>query len=212
MDRDMPANDRKFYWNPERIDDLLDNYAYVQNDRRTKAYMGWVSPDEFLRATTPRAERARLEAEAKPLDLHRLHAERQEMFLHGRIDRENEFFELHGHEGRHRMVALRNAGYERVPVTFYVYSGHCAEDVQGLMVLPQRYEHAASERGFLMGRMTPISWAKVDELRRTFSQPEPGIELVAHKDTAAVLSAAQRARQEVDELTRLQSGARPALG
>jgi hypothetical protein len=167
-----PTDDRRLAWAPARLNDFLSKYGYTNNNDRTKAYAAWVKPQDFLAATTPPAEKARVMAEAKPLNLIRLIAETQEMFLQGEIDTSTGSFRLDGHEGRHRMVALAKAGVEQVAVTFYLKHGQDAKPLEGLYVSPQTWSHASAERGFFVGQLIPISWAHRDALAKEFfTQP-----------------------------------------
>jgi hypothetical protein len=156
-------------WTPKRIDGLLNAYAYTQGDgSRTKAYAAWVSPADFLAATTPSDERGRLEGEREPLDTAQLAEQRQEVYLLGDIDRERGWFRIKGHEGRHRMMALRDAGVTSVPVVFNTNEGHDAEPMTGMFAVAQQWVDKRAERGFLIGRMVPVSHKHVAELNERF--------------------------------------------
>ena len=104
------SKDEKTLWfSPERINRLMREYA-ASNPDYSKAYATFISPSDFLSLTT--TNEARIVSEATPLDLKSLRDETQEIFL--RFDEETG--EITGHEGRHRMVALRNAGIEQVAI------------------------------------------------------------------------------------------------
>lgn len=164
---------KKLHWPESRLENLFDSYAYLNNDNKTKAYAAWINPEDFLRATTPLAERASLELEARPLNIPKLNIEVQEIYLKGDLDHERGHFVVTGHEGRHRMMALRNAGYDRVPVSLYMGRGFESSPVSGLYATPQRHNHDTAERGFLIGKMIPISWAHRDELKALFFDASP---------------------------------------
>lgn len=165
---------KKLPWPEHRMERLFDCYAYLNNDLKTKAYAAWVNPSDFLAATTPIGSRNRIESEARPLNRPSLDAEDQEIFLRGRIDLDKRMFVLDGHEGRHRMVALRNAGFDRVAITVCMGQGQEAETLSGLFVPPQRWsEDHHAENGFLLGRMTPISWSHRSALKDEFFAPAP---------------------------------------
>jgi hypothetical protein len=109
-------------YTPERVDQLLGRYAYTQNDAEndTKAYVARVSPKDFLNATTTRDGMERIREESTPLDTDRLMKESQPIMLlvqQGKVGN-TDVWEITGHEGRHRMMALADAGYDSVPVVF----------------------------------------------------------------------------------------------
>ena len=88
------------------------NYSDYSKDY-AKAYVAYISPDEFISLTTPMPER--IEAEA--LDRYKSLNE-DSLKESGNIFLIADFKsgEVEGHEGRHRMVLLKNAGIERVAI------------------------------------------------------------------------------------------------
>jgi ribosomal protein S18 acetylase RimI-like enzyme len=183
--KDITRSRDRAAWDGDRIDQLMSKYAYTQDDNRTKAYAGWVSPKDFLAATTPAAERARLESEATPLDAAELKKQSQEIFLEGKIEDDSPMrgsFKVTGHEGRHRMMALAKAGVERVPVVYYVGTTDDAKPLTSLFATPQRWAHDKAEQGFLTGTLTPISWAHRAELKEKFMRPDASVKFSAERE------------------------------
>ena len=161
--------DTSISWDSERLDRLMSQYAYPSNDKKTKAFAAWVSPQDFLAATTPQGYAAVLEGEAKDLDAQELKRQVQEIYLEGKIGHGK--FVVTGHEGRHRMVALARAGVKRVPVVFYT-EGSATENatkIDELRATPQKWAETSAERGFRVENLTPISWAYFDELSSEFA-------------------------------------------
>ena len=154
----------------ERIDRLMSQYAYTMDDKKTKAYIGWVKPDDFLAATTPVEQRKRLEYEAEPLDQEKMRRQTQELRLDGEI--EDGAFNTLGHEGRHRMMALRNAGVDRVPVTFYLYNGAKRDPIDSIPIRAQSWGRQANaikaESGFVGINLTPINYENLDKIKSEF--------------------------------------------
>lgn len=162
-------------WSDKRIDDLLGRYAYPADPRRTRAYAAKISPGEFLDATTPAKDRAQLEAESVELDADRLAGEKQPIFLEVEPGSEEGTYRVVGHEGRHRMVALRNAGIDSVPVAI-VMRGESIEDAQTIeepYFGPQTWsaDGSRARRGFEAKEMMPISYANADEIRESYGRP-----------------------------------------
>ena len=156
-------------WTDGRIDGLLRTHAYTMDDGRSKAYAGFVAPEDFLRATTPADSVDRLESEKRPLSVKELADEDQPIFLLGEPQKDGTW-KTTGHEGRHRMMALRDAGVRRVPVVFDVGYGLTREPIERLYVTPQRWSGAGSAQGgFLVKGLVPISYRYASELRDTFA-------------------------------------------
>jgi predicted ABC-type ATPase len=95
-------------WTPERLDREIHIYEYSFNDK-TKGAVAWVNPEKFLNATS-NDRGAYIKKETAPLDEKRLADQEQSPFLTIRGNK------IIGHEGRHRMAALAEAGYTSVPV------------------------------------------------------------------------------------------------
>lgn len=162
-------------WSDDRIADLLGRYAYPASPARTNAYAATISPGAFLDATTPASERAALEAESTQLDTDQLAGERQPIMLEVEAESDDGEYRVVGHEGRHRMVALRNAGISSVPVVIVVRDGPIddAQMVDNPYFSPQvwKSEGVRAKRGFEVRSMTPVSHAYADAIRDDFGRP-----------------------------------------
>lgn len=161
----------KMHWPIDHLDRLLEKYAYTMDDHRTKGYVAWVSPQDFLAATTPAKEMARIQSQTTPLNRVRLNYETQEICLEGKIHSSLSMFMTSGHEGRHRMAALHNAGFDRVPVVFYVHHGHHGEKLNNHLIAAQQWEHASAQSGFRVQQLIPISWAHRKDIQNEFFSP-----------------------------------------
>jgi hypothetical protein len=162
--------DKQLYLSKERMDRLLKEYAYTNDDSRTKAFVAYVSPKDFLAATTTKEFLKRIEKEATPLNIKAMADETQPITLYGTL--KGDTFEIDSHEGRHRMVALRNDGVTKVPVVFNIGQGKSLEFMDKLSIKGQDFE---SEKGsdFNISHATPISYdyAENGGLRHEY-QPE----------------------------------------
>ena len=99
-------------WTSERMSDLIDRYG-ATNPRYTQAYATWISPADFVKATTfNQARRNQIYDEAGNLNIDALSRETQTPYLS--VDYET--MRIVGHEGRHRMAVLAKAGVKRVAV------------------------------------------------------------------------------------------------
>ena len=101
-------------YTPERIDSIFKYYSVSGRPTTAKAYIAYINPIDFVNATTTKDMRKTLEKEVTKLDPKKLAEEYQEIYLD--IDLINGKAVIKQHEGRHRMLALANAGIEQVPV------------------------------------------------------------------------------------------------
>jgi hypothetical protein len=163
---------------PKRIKTILRTYAYDNRDgeeNMTKAYVGYVSPEDFLKATTESPEKLKeleTDGRTKPLNTEELAGEIQDIFL--QLD---EDFNLIGHEGRHRMIAFRNAGVKQVPVVFTFYRGEERFERQDQRIPPQRFSGdlvvppVTGQKGFYAD-LVPLNYANKDRIIERFGQTE----------------------------------------
>ena len=111
-------------WTPERISTLYSLYSVPDRafDRDyAKAYATRMSPGDFLSLTAGDREQAYIEMDTASrygaLNEEGLRSDRHGIYLV--VDMETG--EVVGHEGRHRMTMLRDAGIESVPVVIQPY-------------------------------------------------------------------------------------------
>ena len=182
---------------PLRLDTILDEYGYVMRPNESalgKGYIGYVSPDDFLKATTISPDDlARIEKESKTLDQEKL----ANAYPGIRLDLDKDF-KLLGHEGRHRMVALRNAGIKKVPVIFSFSQGEERTDVSRVYIPPQKfYSDMFGQAGFYASNLVPINYDNKDRLAKEFGAKEGQVAFVKRDDLAAnykATGAEQRAK------------------
>lgn len=143
------------------------------------SYIAWIDPMDFLHATTDTsAYRDRIRREAGELRLDELKANSEPIYL---IVNEKKG-EITGHEGRHRMTALMDAGYERVAVIVRVtdrnnlidvhgdkYNGKLLWPRQGWRVKGQQFTTLRGA-GFTLHNLLPLSERYADAARALFSE------------------------------------------
>lgn len=120
LDKGLSVKTQRARYTEERIDDILETYG-SNSEKYAQAYITSMSPRTFLKLTLSDEKRSEWERAEKegtrtdeifPLDTEQLKNESQTPFL--KID--SETGEVLSHEGRHRMLAMYNAGIRNVPV------------------------------------------------------------------------------------------------
>lgn len=120
LDKGLSVKTQRARYTEERIDDILETYG-SNSEKYAQAYITSMSPRTFLKLTLSDEKRSEWERAEKegtrtdeifPLDTEQLKKESQTPFL--KIDSESG--EVLSHEGRHRMLAMYNAGIRNVPV------------------------------------------------------------------------------------------------
>jgi hypothetical protein len=159
-------------WSDARINNLLSTWAYINDENDTKAYAGFVDPQEFLAATSPEKYRLEvLEKENKTLDKEALAGENQPIFLLVERDMlgKKDTAYIIGHEGRHRMMALRDAGIRQVPVVFINgYTGQRMSDTKPIDSVTLTPREDEGEVGFTAYNLTPLSFGNREQIKQIF--------------------------------------------
>jgi hypothetical protein len=167
--KDMRFSLKKVRYSPDRFDKLWSQSMYTQSDadNKTKGYLAFVNPMEFVRATASPDTLERLRQEQEPLDVERIKAYDQVPFL--TVSEKNGNWKITGHEGRHRMLALYDDGYREVPVYIHLR----AEDAQSIPVkaLTAQYDDALSSV-LMVAEVEPLSYANKNRALEKFTRME----------------------------------------
>ena len=104
-------------WTKERLDKLIDRNTSSDNPNRVRAYAAYINPHDFVAATTSTArERGTIRMQMRDYDyLGNLADISETPYL--RINPST--MEIVGHEGRHRMWAMSDAGITEAAVVIY---------------------------------------------------------------------------------------------
>ena len=104
-------------WTKERLDELIDRNTSSNNPNRVEAYAAYINPHDFVAATTSTArERGTIRMQMRDYDyLGNLANISETPYL--RINPST--MEIVGHEGRHRMWAMSDAGITEAAVVIY---------------------------------------------------------------------------------------------
>jgi hypothetical protein len=164
----MSANAGQAGWTERRIKRLINEFGYI--DGRTYGIAAFVNPADFVRATTPNQKAVEyIREEAGPLDLTQLSEETQTPFL----DIDMEKGAIIGHEGRHRMQAMADAGIARAAVVIWARDRYGSKQpaqydpVDAMTVSGQRF---AGGRGqyLSLSNLVPIEYRQEKRLLDEF--------------------------------------------
>lgn len=159
------------------VDTYLRDYAAPSSPNYAQAYIVHMSPRQFLDLTTSRTGRVSIERDATDLDLEQLADATRFQPFQLRIDHETG--EVTGHEGRHRMEALRRSNVYNVPVLLFDSSNkNSKEAMDSLTLTGQDFGSTRSLARTTVHDVLPLNYANRDEIIRRFAT-QPADERIA---------------------------------
>lgn len=167
--KDMRYSLKKVRYSNDRFNALWDESMYTQNDaeNKTKGYLAFVDPMDFVKATSSPKTFERLLQEKEPLDIERLTAYKGIPYLS--VSEKDGEWKITGHEGRHRLLALHDAGYREVPVYIHLRS----EDAKSIPVKVLKAEVPDAMSSILMAaEVEPLSYANKQKAMEKFTELE----------------------------------------
>ena len=165
--KDIRYSLKSVRYSPERFDRLYNESMYTQSsaEKKTKGYLAFVDPMDFVKATASPQTLDRLRKEQEPLDLEKMRGQDQVPYLS--VDKRNGEWKITGHEGRHRMLALNDAGYRRVPI-YIDMKTEVAEPIAHKFINAQ-YDDSVSS--FLLATVIePLSYDNRESAREKFTR------------------------------------------
>ena len=160
-DRDIEVYDRTAILKETTIDKYLRDYASKTSPNYAQAYITYMSPDRFLKMTT--SYRDNIEAQSKEFNYDEF--TEATLFQPIQLIIDSETGEVNGHEGRHRMVALSNAGVYNVPVLMFDYSNKTNKENISEMVLHGQFNSYLTTR---VQDVIPFSYSNREEIIKKF--------------------------------------------
>jgi hypothetical protein len=186
--KDVRYSLKSVRYSPERFERLYNESMYTQSsaEKKTKGYLAFVDPMDFVKATASPETLVQLREEQEPLDIERLKNQSQPLYLS--VAERNGEWKITGHEGRHRMLALHEAGYRNVPIYIDMRS-ESAEPIAHKFINAQ-YDDSVSS--FLLATVIePLSYDNRESAREKFTRMGGS---AATKYSLPTLSAATMAR------------------
>lgn len=174
------------------VDKYLQDYAAPSSPNYAQAYIVHMSPRQFLDLTTSITGRAAVEREATDLDLDQLaNATRFQPF---QLRINHETGEVYGHEGRHRMEALRRNNVYAVPVLLFDSSNKSSKEfMDSLTLTGQDFGSTRSLAMTTVHGVLPLSYANRDEIIKRFAT-QPTDERIAENYGKETVRYSLRAR------------------
>lgn len=153
----------------DRIDAAIKEYGAKFSTNYSKAYMTYISPEDFLSLTT--SDTGKIVNESRKLNVAELQDERQTPF----IDFDQQTGAVTGHEGRHRMAALKNAGVEKVAILVKPNGSEGRYDrktLNNLTVTGQDFGFAKATGTVTLSNLIPVNESHRQELIDTYGESE----------------------------------------
>jgi hypothetical protein len=167
---EQPGKQASAEWSDKRIKDYLREYGYSMDSSKTKGLAVSMTPDEFLDlTTTDQKHKAEIIKEAGNLDLERLRREPTPIFLS--VEETPNGLQVIGHEGRHRMAALKAAGITDAPVVLGFYKGEQRQPQDLVKLYPEDFGQGRNNRKMQFAfNAIPISYDYADKLPGLMSE------------------------------------------
>lgn len=184
-----------------RMERELNYSSSVSSPDYARSYITWVNPTNFIYATTTNEQmRTRLKEEAGELNVEKLQDEAQPIFLV--VDFETG--KIVGHEGRHRMLALRNKGVDNVAVIIDARNDdrYNTKPIQILAAKGQDFGKNQRGTDFYLHNLLPLSQRYADTARELFTnKPKSGVQYSVSPETdTEYMSAVERGDTETAQL------------
>ncbi|MCQ2770604.1 MAG: hypothetical protein MJ236_02260, partial [Clostridia bacterium] len=188
-------------WTDERIERHLNSFA-AEIPNYAQAYIAYITPLQFLKLTTgdnPRTVDRINEESSKygELEFDKL-GDRLPMFLH--IEEGKTSARVIGHEGRHRMKLLGDAGFEKIPVLLLNYDNKYSKvTLNNLKLKPQSFNDdgfISKSRDVIIEEAIPFSRANKEEIIKKFGSGNKSADVMYSRKDNFKLSPREQLLQE----------------
>ena len=172
-DDGFTLSDRQASFSEDRFNDLVSSYSVKNGGAGSQSnsndYVAYISPSDFLALTTTNEQYIVVDARNKyhKLDVDVLKNERQTPYL--KIDLQTG--EVTGHEGRHRMVLLRDAGIEKVAIVIEADSEagkYNAQKLTNFKISGQELKSGKAPGTVVLDEVIPLSPKYRNEVKEKF--------------------------------------------
>lgn len=155
---------KKYRLTNENIQQIIDESISEWDEDYARLYLTKINPKDFLKLTSSEDYFVAIKNNTLELDLEKMEGSKyvaDMMYL----DIDLETGKVRGHEGRHRMSALENEGYELVDIVVFPnnYDKYHAKEIDNIALKPQegtdRYENVTIKK------LTPVSKRNVEMIK-----------------------------------------------
>ena len=162
-----PVYNNRALVSEDTLEQWLKDYA-ASNPNYAQAYIAYMSPLDFLRMTTSGIpSRLMIEKQTEGLTVGRTVEYSKEQPIQLRIDTKTG--KVEGHEGRHRMAALRGAGLTEVPVLLFDSSNKYGKQaMESLRLVGQDFNGKTNTDSLSVKDVQPLSRGNLDTVREKF--------------------------------------------
>jgi hypothetical protein len=167
--KDMRFSLKKVRYSDDRFESLLNSSTTTNTgeEKTAKKYLAFIDPLDFVKATSSYRKYKSLQDELEPVDFAKMR-ELGPITLEVGAGKDGEW-NIKGHEGRHRMLALSNAGYRDVPVVLdFGRNVKDAAPISGKFLRSQ--EDDSISRNAFVYDIEPLSIDNTDRARSKFTR------------------------------------------
>lgn len=161
---------KEYQLTDENLQQVIDESISKWDDNYAQLYMTKISPEDFLQLTTDENMYGYIKDEVKELDVSKIqNANYVADMMYLDIDLQTG--EVNGHEGRHRMMALKNAGYKKVDLVVWArnYDKYNAKEYTNKKITAQYGTGFASthkDYSTELEKLVPVSKANIDRIKK----------------------------------------------
>lgn len=158
-------DNKEYKLSENEIEQAINESVSEWDEDYARLYITKINPESFLKLTTNEEINRRLENERFDLDLEKISNKKyvaDMMYL----DIDMETGEVYGHEGRHRMMALKNSGYNKVDLIIFPhnYDKYHSKEYTNKKIYSQ--EGIITNESVSLDKIVPISKRNKERIRK----------------------------------------------
>ena len=164
------SKEKTYQLTDDNLQQVIDESISQWDEDYAKLYMTKINPDDFLELTTSYDIYTDIRDNVKELDIDKIKGAKyvaDMMYL----DIDLETGQVAGHEGRHRMMALKNAGYKKVDLVVWArnYDKYHAKEYTNKVITAQDYtgfSSKAKDYSVELEKLVPVSKRNIDRIKK----------------------------------------------
>lgn len=162
-------NDKTFQLSDENLQQVIDESISKWDDDYAQLYITKISPDDFLDLTTSDTQWSIIKDESREANINSmLNKKYVADMMYLSVDMQTG--EVTGHEGRHRMMALRNAGYKEADIVVWPnnYDKYHTKEYENKRITAQAgtgFSSKYKDFNTTLKKVTPVSKRNVEKIK-----------------------------------------------